>query len=140
MKDVIQIAAFLKRHLPRGASWEREKLLMWLSWHSGRGNVAVVEKDGKIFAAAVARPITTALDSRSRYCVNENGPIVYVEAVVAKTAESFREMIAIFRRRFPNQTRILFTRAKQRHLLRSYPVNAFLRKVRVYTNPIESKG
>lgn len=109
-------------------SRKREKLLMWLSWHVGRGNVCLVKEGERIVAAGVARRISNETDSRFSYATDEQGEILFVEQVAAKNNRAFLNLLRYVIGRWPDCKKIMFHRGKSASRNRIYPMNSFLRK------------
>lgn len=132
MKDLVSIAAFLRKHVRKlhadQGKRSRENLLMWLSWHSSRYDACAVEDNGEIVAVGVARAINDPLDARVAYLSDETGQILFVEQVAATTNEGFRRVLHYARKRWPNCTKIMFNRSKGSNKNRIYDFDVFMKK------------
>ena len=133
MINLVSTAALLKRKLSSLASWDRENLLIWLAWHAGRSSLAVVQDGNKITGAAIARPISNLGQTRIQYHVEEGGSIVFVEKCVALNNQAFLLLLRRMKDRFPKATHILFSRNKSGHQMKLYPIEKFLKKVKITT-------
>ena len=133
MSTMIQMAAFLAKRIPklkngvRGRR-KRENFLMWLAWNTSRGNACAVEVDGKLISVGVARSIQKETDSRLPYCNDEQGKILYVEHVAAKTKEGFLTLLTYVKGRWPQCEKIMFHRSKSQSQNKVYDMKIFMRK------------
>lgn len=92
----VQIAAFLKRHLPQARLWPREKLLPWVTWFV-RADRAVVVTDARdrIVGVALGRFIerTEGVAGRPLYDL-PTAPGVWVDAIAARDPAAMPQIVA----------------------------------------------
>lgn len=133
MSDLIQTAAFLKRHLKAiqrmGCSRHaRENLLMWLAHHDAKKHICRIENNGKIMAVGIARSIEMIGDDRFPFNESSTGKILYVDQVAAKENLAFKMLLVWVKARWPYCTHILFNRSKNGSYNNLYDMNTFMRK------------
>jgi hypothetical protein len=133
--DIYRLAAFVKRRVPRVKIAQgrkaRETLLMWLSWGIGRGNVCMLtDPDGKILAAGMARPLAKPVDSRFPYRYDERGEYLFCEFIASKIPGGMKMVLAWAKGRWPNVTKLMFSRSKNGEKMKVYDFNSILEKMR----------
>jgi hypothetical protein len=82
----VQIAAFLKRHLPVLRKTPRAVLLSVVGWYQNVGVVGVVREKGRIRAVALARCVRTMEEGAAERWSHEEGAegkIIWVQHIVS---------------------------------------------------------
>lgn len=133
MIGLIQVGAFLKRNLSHFKKWGTDRrskrdFVMWLSWHLAKENVCVVADNGKIIATGIARSLGELNQAKNSYLTVSGGKILLVEHVVAKTNESFKDLLRFCKQRWPQCTHISFRRNKGIKFMKTYDIESFYRK------------
>ncbi len=131
MNEMIQVAAFLKRRIPKLRSSygrrNRENLLMWLAWHTARYNACTVKNGDKIIAVGVARAINDPNEALMPYSSDETGKICYVEHVASISQGGMQTLLEYVKKRWSNCHTIMFRRSKS-DSFKLYNINDFMRK------------
>jgi hypothetical protein len=133
MIGIIQTGAFLKRNLASFKSWGTDRktkrgFYIWLAWNMGRDHVCVVADNDKIYGVGVARSINDVKEAKNGYSFAHDGKILFVEHAIAKTNDSFKQLLRFCKARWPQCDKILFRRSKSGKIMKMYDLNTFYRK------------
>lgn len=139
MKDLISIAAFMKRNIPILRYTPRGTLLSWLNWHTQHRSLAFVEKDDKVIAAGTARVINErilelmdddlkVIRDIANYMTDENGTIVYAEQAASLSPKGLEGILIAMKNRFPNAKEFIFKKKKRKAKYKKYDLTKFVRK------------
>lgn len=81
---IIQLAAFVKRYMPRFRTVNRETLIAWVTWYWAHGYVGIVRERGKIVGVGFCRPIRSVEHAQDRWHRDENGKVIWVDDIVSR--------------------------------------------------------
>ncbi len=134
MNEMISVAAFLKRRIKTVGAWPtysrrfRERMLMWLAWHTARYNACVVKDGNKIMAVGIARTIINEIDAREPFKNDECGKICFVEHTASLNNEGFKTLLNYVQKRWAHCDKIMFSRSKNGSKMKAHDMKTFMRK------------
>lgn len=122
--NVIQVAAFIKRHWPAARTETRKNLIHWAGWHMQRQLiVTVVDEMGRLCGLAMGRLLNEPEEAAMAWLSHENGKIVWVDLVLAKRPEVMPLLVTALGRRWGDRETVggnVFQRCGE---LRMFPMN-----------------
>lgn len=122
--NVVQVAAFIKRHWPASRHDTRKDLIHWAGWHMQRQLiVTVADEMGRLCGLAMGRLLNLPTEAATPWLSYETGRLVWIDLVVAKRPEVMPLLLAELERRWGDRRYVagnVFSRSGE---LRMFPMN-----------------